>query len=338
MIDWNALLEAERAGLAAAMERVLNWHQGMVLSPEAADARLGAMIDEHLQTGGKRLRGLLPAALVRAGGGPVQAAWTLGACIELVHNGTLVHDDIQDGDELRRGRPTLWKVHGAPQAINVGDALYAAPLAALALDPSVPRHHAAQLAGLLAGALLETIRGQVADLDLHGDEEPDQARLEAVAIAKTAPLFGVAIEGAGLLLEHPASDAAREAGRALGLAFQLRDDLLDLVGSKGRGAAGADLREGKLTLPGRLALRGASADEEAALRALLARAAAGDRPADDEVAHWVAWMHERGGVEAGRAALDALLSQARDAAVRALPAPAAVVLAAFADRLGALDG
>lgn len=338
MIDLRTALQAERPGLDDAIARVVAYRPGQPLAPASADARLRAMIDEHLETGGKRLRGLLPAALVRAEGGPVEAAATLGACLELLHNGTLVHDDIQDGDQMRRGRPTLWKVHGVPQAINVGDALYAAPLAVIAADPSVPTRHRGALAALLAGALLETIRGQVADLDLHGDEEPPRAHLEAVAVAKTAPFFAAAIHGAALLLDHDGGDAAHVAGRALGLGFQLRDDLLDLVGSKGRGAAGADLREGKLTLPGRLALEGASEAEEFALRALLSRAAAGDVPTDEEVAHWVAWIHARGGVEGGRSALAELLAEAEDAGRRALPAAAAEVFAAFVSRLGALDG
>ena len=331
-------LQREWPAVEAAIDAMLQTRPWPRLAPDDAFARQSTMLADALGSGGKRMRALLPALLVRAGGGPVDAAVRLGAAIELVHNGTLVHDDIQDGDTLRRGRPTLWRVHGQAQAINIGNLLLVAPITALAGDPTLPAGLGPRLANLLGGALLETITGQIGDLDVHGNASADLARLEAVAMAKTAPLFGVAIQGAALLLGVDRPEPAQRAAQALGLAFQLRDDLLDLLGTKGRGAAGADLREGKPTMPMWLALADAPASEGLTIRATLSAAAAGKAVEDAEIAGIVATIRERGGLERGQARLATLLDQARSAGAEALPALAAEVWAAFADRLAVLDG
>lgn len=328
----------ELPSVDAAIAAILGDRPWPRLAPGDAYARQATMLDDALGSGGKRMRALLPAALVRAAGGPVEAAARLGAAIELVHNGTLVHDDIQDGDTLRRGRPTLWRLHGQAQAINTGNQLLVAPITALAGDPSLPGGLGPRLATLLGGALLETITGQIGDLDVHGNAGADLARLEAVATAKTAPLFGVAIQGAALLLGVERPEPAQRAAQALGLAFQLRDDLLDLLGTKGRGAAGADLREGKPTMPMWLALADAPASEGLSIRATLAAAAAGQAVDEAEIARIVATIRERGGLERGQARLADLLDRAKAAGAEALPAPAADVWATFTDRLAALDG
>ncbi len=169
-MDFDALLEPHRNEL----EFKLNAR--MLPLARAGSARLQDMASDQLRSGGKRLRGLLPVALVQAGQGPMAAAFELGACIEWVHNGTLVHDDIQDGDELRRGQPTLWTIHGIAQAINAGDAMLVGPLAALLRAEAIPPDLRAPLAGLLADALLETIHGQVADLALRDLEAGPSAR------------------------------------------------------------------------------------------------------------------------------------------------------------------
>lgn len=309
-------------------------------APAAGAALLQSMSSHQLATGGKRLRGLLPAALVAAADGPMAAAVALGACVELMHNGTLVHDDIQDGDRLRRGQPTLWTQHGADQAINAGDALLMAPVAALLQDPDVPEDLRPALASLLAHALLETIRGQVADIALRDLAAPTLADLAAVHVAKTAPLFGACVVGAALLLRLPA--AAIEAGYGLaadlGLAFQVRDDLLDVLGTKGRGAPGSDLREGKPTWPVLCAMQAGPATEAKALHELLAAAARGQAPDEVTVARWMAWVATHGGVAATEAELSLLLNRARETSSALLPPAAAQVMHALCDRLAQTDG
>ena len=297
------------------------------------------IVSLQLATGGKRLRGLLPVALVTEEGGDVEVAKRFGAAVEAIHNGTLVHDDIQDRDTLRRGQPTLWTQTGVAQAINGGDLLLIAPIAAILADPDLPHELARQLALLLSGALLETIRGQVADIGLRDVSDVSKEHLTAIACAKTSPLFACALQGAAVIVgaTQQRVQAARLCGHRLGLAFQLRDDLLDVLAMKGRGDAGSDLREGKPTWPLLAACSDASEDELTTLRTLLREAAAGRAPSADEVARWIQWVHDRGGVDKTRQALDDALSDARTYGCAAF-ASAQGVITSLCDRLCALDG
>ena len=332
--------QAGEAALAALLDRPQRYVALDQAAPAAGQSAMQAMAAQQFSSGGKRLRGLLTPAIVAAARGPVDAAVALGASIECIHNGTLVHDDIQDGDRLRRGQPTLWTLHGIPQAINAGDALLIAPLAHVLAAPAIEASLRAPLAALLAEALLETIRGQVADIALRELERPTLDDISAVHIAKTGPLFGACFAGAALLLGLGAQQvqAAHALGRDIGLAFQVRDDLLDVLGQKGRGLAGADLREGKWTFPVLLALQGAEGRHADALHALLRGAAAGQAPDDAEVASWLVWVAERGGVAAARDHLDAILLRARAAADLAFAPAAAAVARALCARLADLDG
>lgn len=343
-MEFDAQLEALRPAAEHVLRRLLDqpqdhpWPAGRL--PAAGMPLLLQMAQDQLDAGGKRLRALLTPALVQAGGGPLQAALVYGAAAELLHNGTLVHDDIQDRDELRRGRPTLWVQYGSAQAINAGDALLFGAVAAVLQAPEIALEHRAPLAGLLSSALYETIRGQVADLALRDLDPVGVDDLLAVHIAKTGPLFAACLEGAVVLLGGDGAQraAARKLGGVLGVAFQVRDDLLDLRGVKGRGAAGADLREGKVTFPLLMALQRATASDAAALRAVLAAAASGQRPDDATVAHWVAFAESSGGGTAAEAFLHDGLAEARALSHAAFaPEPAAVALG-FADRLARLDG
>ena len=309
-------------------------------SDTVGTAALTELAEAHLATGGKRLRGTLPPALVGAEGGDVPGACLFGACVEAVHNGTLVHDDIQDGDELRRGQPTLWTTHGVAQAINAGDAMLVGPLLALLRSDLLPPPIAADLAGLLGEALQETICGQIADVAFHAAPAPDLATAAAIAGAKTVPLFRCAFEGSVVLLGGSAAqrEAARKLGEHIGLAFQVRDDLLDALGVKGRGAAGADLREGKPTWPMLAALRDGPDEESEALRSLLRRAAGGGEVRDGEVARWTDWVERHGGVQAARLAVEQALAQTRAHANAAFGPAGAAVIHGFCARLAREDG
>ncbi len=326
--------------LALSLLELPNPHVPAGVDRPAGQELLTAMCRDQLASGGKRLRALLTPALVAAADGPVAAARIFGAGVELIHNGTLVHDDIQDGDTLRRGRPTLWTQFGVAQGINAGDALLMGAVAGVLRAAEIPEDLRASLGALLAEALCETIRGQVADLALRDLRQPALQDIESVHLAKTGPLFSACFVGAVRLLRRgPAAErAAFELGREVGLAFQIRDDLLDLLGTKGRGEAGADLREGKPTWPVLVALRDVPGAEADAVRALLHNATQGSPPADAEIARAVAWVRAVGGQTTAEAHLTATLNRAKTAALHAFSADSAVVALALCDRLARLDG
>jgi geranylgeranyl diphosphate synthase type I len=223
---------------------------------------------------GKRLRSALCLLACEALGGSVEGALEVAVAIELVHNFSLVHDDIQDQSPTRRGRPTVWALWGTAQAINVGDALYTRAYLAILASERLAESARLEAARVLAEACLALVMGQHDDLALQGAAIPDLAGYEAMIARKTAALLASSAELGALCAgaDESARCAYHELGERLGLAFQYRDDLLGTWGDErviGKSAA-ADVRSGKKSLPVVLALQAASAEQAERLGALYA--------------------------------------------------------------------
>ncbi len=211
-------------------------------------ARSGMMVQEHLATGGKRVRARLALASAEALGVARELAVPWAAACEMLHNATLVHDDIQDGDRMRRDAPTTWVRHGVSQAINAGDLMLMLPFLALeGLNTSGDVRWL--LSRALARAAESTVRGQSWEMDLLGGERTSWEDWLRAADGKTGALIGLPVEGAALLAGLDARTAARFAAefQPLGVLFQLQDDLVDLSDAKGRRRRGSDLYEGKVS-------------------------------------------------------------------------------------------
>jgi geranylgeranyl diphosphate synthase type I len=218
---------------------------------------------------GKRIRPLLAMLSCAAAGGKPEDAAPLAAAIELLHNFTLVHDDIQDQSPTRRHRSTVWKLWGTAQAINAGDALFAA--AHLALFRLRRSDVSAELVLRLADAFdrmtVEIVAGQVMDLSFETRRDVAPAEYLQMIGGKTAAIVRYAAWAGALLGD--ASDATAERfgqfGLALGLGFQIQDDLLGVWGSSEQTgkAAADDIRRKKQSLP-ILLLRSASDDASSA--------------------------------------------------------------------------
>ncbi|GLP65339.1 dimethylallyltransferase [Streptomyces sp. TUS-ST3] len=200
---------------------------------------------------GKGVRQALAVLGAEAAGAPGRAGVPAAVAVELVHVFSLLHDDIMDGDPARRGRPTVWKAYGTGPAVLAGDALFALAVETLA-------DSGADAVRLLSAALSDLVRGQADDLlfatrPWRGPERvrPDEYR--AMAEHKTGALLGCAAAlGALLGGAPPAAVAALDrAGRQLGVAFQIVDDVLGTWGDPlvtGKPVHG-DLRERKKTFP-----------------------------------------------------------------------------------------
>ena len=206
---------------------------------------------------GKRLRPalvLLVAQAVRGDTPP--AARQAAVAVELIHNFSLVHDDIQDRSALRRHRPTVWSVWGMPQGINVGDALFA--LAQVVVAESGTQL-GARLATELNKAALGLAGGQFLDIDLQdGRMAPTVEAYGAMVAGKTGALFACACRLGALAAEAPETtcEAYAAYGAELGIAFQEQDDLLGVWGRSGETGKpdAADVVERKRGLPAVLAL------------------------------------------------------------------------------------
>jgi geranylgeranyl pyrophosphate synthase len=166
---------------------------------------------------------------------------------EMFHNFLLIHDDIEDGDTMRRDQETLWVKFGVPNAINIGDYLLAKAVA-LILRGAVAPGVNLDLARIFCTTFERTVEGQALDINLRGRADVNLETYFKIVQLKTAYYLALPLVGGALIagLERGAMEHLWDLGRHLGPAFQIRDDLLDLTVGKGRGGEiGCDLREGK---------------------------------------------------------------------------------------------
>ena len=267
----DALLERELEAAidelddrAPMLQRMARFHLGWTDSSGVpTDAKTRARIQ------GKRIRPVLAMLSCTAAGGDAAAAAPLAAAIELLHNFTLIHDDIQDRSPNRRHRATVWRVWGDAQAINAGDAMFAAAqIALLRADPAkVQPGLMVDLLREFNRATIRIVQGQVLDLEYEGrsDATPEQYLSmiagKTAAIVRFAAWAGARIGGAPVAV----ADRLGDFGDALGVGFQVRDDLLGIWGSReetGKDQAD-DIRRRKQSLP-ILLLRNRASDRELA--------------------------------------------------------------------------
>ncbi len=287
------------APMAADMERVEAALTGSVLS---SDPFLSDVAGHLIAAGGKRLRPALAlcCAYAAKGVGSVSDdAITGGVSVELVHLGSLYHDDVIDEAETRRGVPSVNARWSNIVAILAGDYL-------LARASSLAASLGADVAALLAATIGELCRGQVLELQHLFDTDRTAEAYTSAITGKTASLFGTACRVGGMVsaVDDPTLDALTEFGHHLGMCFQIVDDVLDVTGtdeSLGK-PAGNDILEGVYTLPVIHALAASSTDE---LRELLGRKI--DRTQLDRARALVV------GTDAIDASIDAARSHAADA-------------------------
>lgn len=210
--------------------------------------RLGAIVQEHLFTGGKRLRARVAMESVAALGGDGEAGVPWAAACELLHNATLVHDDLQDGDALRRGHFTVWVRHGRAQAVNAGDLLLMLPYLAIEHVP-VDDGRRYQLCRAVARRAEQTVRGQSLEMGLLSGGLWDWEDYAEAARGKTSALMALPVHGAALIagFDPDWASALADPFKSIGLLFQIQDDVIDLFGDKGRGDRGGDVREGRVS-------------------------------------------------------------------------------------------
>jgi len=249
--DVRALLRSMLDAVEPELDRVSAAMRGAIR--DAAEGFLAQMVEEHLETGGKRTRARLALAAGSALGVESDALVPWAAACELLHNATLVHDDIQDGDRIRRGEPALWVRHGRAQAINAGDALLLLPMTVLEAADALDDGLRWRLTACLTRRALATASGQAAEIRLPTSVLREAAEawgawLDA-ARGKSGQLFALPIEGAALVagwepgLARVLGDRLTE----LGVLYQIHDDVLGLFAERSGRVPGSDVREGKIT-------------------------------------------------------------------------------------------
>ena len=227
--------------LDALLERLVDEvNKGLLATvPEKPDY-LYEPIRRFLQTGGKRIRAVVPCLIRQELKGSYEDVFTDAITIELFHNFTLIHDDIEDNSSLRRGKPSLHTIYGVPVALNAGDFLYTLVFKRV-LNSHIPEK--------MVNVFNEVVEGQALELwtERFGHRLSDKEVYE-IGEKKTGALLGLAFYlGAW---DQRVADRLEKAGRNIGVAFQLIDDYLNIVGDETKYGKeiGGDIKEGKVTL------------------------------------------------------------------------------------------
>lgn len=291
-MDLKAYLEQRRAVVEAGLQRFIP--DGGTMPPELHQA-----MHYSLFAGGKRLRPILTIATAEAVGGKAEEVLPVACAFEYIHTYSLVHDDLpaMDDDDLRRGRPTCHKVFGQAMAILAGDALLTEAFALLTnplhvshLDPGLLRTVIHEVA--LAAGSQGMVGGQAVDILSEG-KAIESSLLHYIHTHKTGALILCALRAGAHLAGATAAelDAITRYGKAVGLAFQIADDILDIEGEEAmRGKkSGGDATRGKATYPALVGLDEAKREAQRLVRDALDALASFDHQADPlrEIARFI---------------------------------------------------
>ncbi|GBC97524.1 Octaprenyl diphosphate synthase [bacterium HR17] len=265
---WGELI----AEVFAALEKPLQQVEEFLRQAVQSSVRdITAMALHLLSAGGKRLRPALTLLSAQFVGGITPRAIAFAAVVELMHTATLIHDDVIDKAEVRRGRDAVHRLWGNEAAIMCGDHLYARAFSILAEDGDI------QVIRTMAEASSRVCEGEILELQLAFNPDITYEQCLEVARLKTAELIAAAckigaLSGGG---SPVAAEALESYGRHLGIAFQIVDDLLDWEGSAEEVGkpVGSDLLEGKITLPVWHTLAALPVDQRACWRQRIAQRA-----------------------------------------------------------------
>ncbi len=287
----------------------------------AADFSYISEVNSHLfRMQGKLFRPTLLLLSDEATGGPDRRAITLAAVVELIHLATLVHDDSVDHSVLRRGMPTINSMFSHQVSVIMGDYLYSrAVIELVGLDDLEPLR-------VMSRVTNEMTVGEMRQLLAHDPLQFSEDEYDLLIQSKTASLVAGACEVGALRAAPDERDALRRYGRALGMAFQIVDDLLDYVGdaSVTGKPTGSDLREHKVTLPLIAALQRFGVRDRARVAELLET----PEPTDGLIQEVVATVADAGGLDYARGRALQLAEQADRELDRLAPSPAREALRA----------
>src|SRR3979409_686723 len=263
-----ASIDEEIRDVLAQAEPALQPFYGMMLY------HLG--IDTARPGGGKRMRTIMCVLVYEALAGDARGVLPAAAALELLHNFTLIHDDIEDQDPTRHHRPTVWSVWGVPQAINTGDGMYAASRLSVQRlrERSFPADRILDFACLMDRACVRVCEGQFLDISFENRTDVTVERYRSMAAKKTGALIAACAEGAAILAtEDPqVREALARFGDDFGQAFQAYDDLLGIWATTERTGKLEmnDLVKRKKTLPVVIAFEKASPRARSELAGLFA--------------------------------------------------------------------
>ena len=296
--DWPEIAQSD----APFLDRVQQQLAGQV---EAFDPEIAPYAKYALANHGKQLRAALTGLAANCAGGWNDSAVKAAVIIEMVHLATLLHDDIMDGAELRRSRPTLANKWNNTTAVLVGDCLFANALRLAAEFPTT------DVCRAVSTATRTVCSGEILQNNHQGNLALDQAEYFKMLRMKTGELFALACELGGSLAggDPRETGAPREYGMALGTAYQIYDDCLDLFGAEAEvgKSLGTDIASGKATLPVILLCEQAGPEIATQLGQMI------DRWDADQLNILRGWLSEFNTLEQSQSRLESCLAEAREA-------------------------
>lgn len=280
------------------------------LIPPHRNDYLSAPIWHHMRTGGKRVRPALCLITCEALGGNPHEAIHFALAIEAMHNMFLIHDDIEDGDTVRRDQPTVWVQYGTANAINAGDYLLACAYKTTLASP-ISVEKKITLLQALTSTYEKTVEGQALDINARAAEDYSVDKYMEMVELKTGYYLACGMVGGAIVsgVSEQVVDKIWTLGKTMGPAFQIRDDLIDLTHGKGRGGViGSDVKEGKASFLYSYALQVSSTDDKKQLRNIMLKPREETTDADIQ---WVLGVyHKYGAIQYAQDFAENLVKQA----------------------------
>ena len=221
--------------------------ENLIYKHTCEDSWMGQCAKYHLQTGGMRFRAALAVITGKLLKLDSSICLHVAACCELIHNASLVHDDLQDRDLLRRGKPTVWARFGEATAINLGDHFISSAFEILS---NAPIDGTLKCNGIyeLSKTIKQAVAGQTREIETRANIELKMFDYESTARAKTGSLISLPVKLILILSGKKNFAEQLQSIYECGIAYQIQDDLSDFLGIKERGLPGRDLKEGKMSV------------------------------------------------------------------------------------------
>ncbi len=258
------------------------------------DSWMGHCAKYQLQSGGKKFRALLALITADMFKLDFESSLDIAVCCEFIHNASLIHDDLQDRDLLRRGLPTIWNRFGDHTAINLGDYFIAGSYEILTKINVYPENKCKAISEL-SRIIKQTLKGQSLEILGRSDFNLRMEDYESTAKAKTGGLICLPIKLVMILLGKQINENYFKPLYEAGLAYQIQDDLSDFLGIKDRGLPGRDLKEGKMNVLIMHFLKYASNGEIFLLKEFLKKKS--ESISEEDILNWIKTIKSKGIIE-----------------------------------------
>lgn len=258
------------------------------------DSWMGHCAKYQLKSGGKRFRAILALLSSKIFGLKKKISQDIGICCEFIHNASLIHDDLQDRDILRRGLPTIWNRFGDHTAINLGDYFISASfevLSKIRVDPELKCKAIEEL----CKTIKQTVKGQSVEIHSRSDFNLKMQDYESTSRAKTGGLISLPVKLAMILSGKSYNEKYFNSLFETGVAYQIQDDISDFLGLKDRGLPGRDLKEGKMNILIMHFIENATNGEKFILQKFLKKRY--DSISEDEITFWLRQIKNKGALD-----------------------------------------